>query len=65
MDLNIMIGKHPTMPMFNEWPYTDEEIIKPDDCVELMVEVSSNVGFWGECARVYSKGEPPAAMSAT
>jgi Xaa-Pro aminopeptidase len=58
MDMNIMIGKHPTMPMFNEWPYTDEDVIQPDDCVELMVEVSSNVGMWGECARVYSMGEP-------
>jgi Xaa-Pro aminopeptidase len=65
MDLNIMLGKHPTMPMFNEWPFTDEEIIAPDDCVELMVEVSSNVGLWGECARVYSMGEPPAELEAT
>jgi Xaa-Pro aminopeptidase len=65
MDLNIMLGKHPTMPMFNEWSYTDEEIIKPDDCVELMVEVSSNVGFWGECARVYSMGEPPVELVKT
>jgi Xaa-Pro aminopeptidase len=65
MDLNIMLGKHPAMPMFNEWPYTDEEIIKPDDCVELMIEVSSNVGFWGECARVYSMGEPPAELAKT
>ena len=59
MDLNIMLGKHPTMPMFSEWSYTDEEVIMPDDCIELMVEVSSNAGFWGECARVYSMGEPP------
>ncbi len=58
MDLNIMLGKHPTMPMFSEWPFTDEEVIQPGDCVELMVEVSSDVGFWGECARVYSMGEP-------
>ena len=59
MDLNIMLGKHPTMPMFNEWPFTDEVIIKPDDCIEFMAEVSSNIGFWGECARIYSMGEPP------
>jgi Xaa-Pro aminopeptidase len=62
MDMNIMLGKHPTMPMFNEWPYTDEDIIGSDDCVELMVEVSSNMGLWGECARVYSMGEPPAEL---
>ncbi|MDR1292475.1 MAG: M24 family metallopeptidase [Clostridiales Family XIII bacterium] len=65
MDLNIMLGKHPTMPMFNEWAFTDEEIIQSDDCVELMVEVSSNIGFWGECARVYSMGEPPEELART
>jgi len=65
MDLNIMLGKHPTMPMFNEWPLTDEEVILPNDCVELMVEVSSNVGLWGECARVYSMGEPPTELTNT
>lgn len=59
MDLNIMLGKHPTMPMFSEWIYTDDEIIAGDDCIELMVEVSSNVGFWGECARVFCMSEPP------
>jgi Xaa-Pro aminopeptidase len=65
MNLNIMLGKHPTMPMFNEWLFTDEDIIGSDDCVELMVEVSSNVGFWGECARVYSMGEPPDELTRT
>jgi Xaa-Pro aminopeptidase len=60
-----MLGKHQTMPMFNEWPFTDEDILSPDDSVELMVEVSSNVGFWGECARVYSMGEPPAELADT
>jgi Xaa-Pro aminopeptidase len=59
MDLNIMLGKHPTMPIFSEWPHTDEEVITPEDSIVLMVEVSSNVGLWGECARVYSMGEPP------
>ena len=59
MDLNIMLGKHPTMPIFTEWGNTDEDVIMPDDCIELMVEVSSNVGLWGECGRVYSMGEPP------
>lgn len=59
MDLNIMIGRHPTMPMFSDWPFTDDEIIQRNDCIELMVEVSSNIGLWGECARVYSMGVPP------
>lgn len=62
MDLNIMIGRHPTMPMFSDWPFTDDELICRDDCIELMVEVSSNVGLWGECARVYSMGDPPEAL---
>ncbi|MDR1571816.1 MAG: M24 family metallopeptidase [Clostridiales Family XIII bacterium] len=65
MDLNIMLGKHPTMPMFNEWPFTDEDVVEQGDCVELMVEVSSDVGFWGECARVYSVGEPAAELVRT
>ena len=58
MDLNIMLGKHPTMPMFDWWNFTDETIIEHDDCILLMVEVSDNVGFWGETARVFSMGEP-------
>jgi Xaa-Pro aminopeptidase len=65
MDLNIMLGKHPTMPMFNEWPFIDEEIVMPGDCIEFMAEVSSNVGIWGECARVYSMGEPPGELVQT
>ena len=65
MDLNIMLGKHPTMPMFNEWPFIDEEIIMPGDCIEFMAEVSSDVGFWGECARIYSMGEPPEELVKT
>ena len=58
MDLNIMLGKHPTMPIFDNWEFTDEVPVQPGDCIELMVEVSNNVGFWSECARVYSLGEP-------
>ena len=58
MDLNIMLGKHKSMPMFSEWIFTDDEIVNAGDCIELMVEVSSNVGFWGEAARVYCLGEP-------
>jgi Xaa-Pro aminopeptidase len=65
MDLNIMLGKHPTMPMFNEWIFTDEEVIKENDCIELMIEVSSDVGFWGECARVFSMCEPPKELADT
>ena len=65
MDLNIMLGKHPTMPMFNEWPFIDEDIVMPDDCIVFMAEVSSNVGFWGECARIYSMGEPPEGLVQT
>ena len=62
LDVNIMLGKHPTMPMFSDWIFTDEEILTPEDCVELMIEVSSNTGFWGECARVFSLGRPPQAL---
>ena len=62
LDLNIMLGKHPTMPMFAEWLFTDDEIIQPDDCIELMVEVSDKDGFWGECARVYSLDKRPEAL---
>ena len=65
MDLNVMLGKHPSMPMFNEWPFIDEDIVQPGDCIEFMAEVSSNVGLWGECARVYSIGEPPAELVKT
>lgn len=65
MDLNIMLGKHPTMPMFSEWIYTDDEVITKEDCVEIMVEVSSNVGFWGECARVFSLSEPSEELRKT
>jgi len=65
MDLNIMLGKHPTMPMFNEWPFADDEPVGPKDCIEFMAEVSSNVGLWGECARVYSFGEPPEELEKT
>jgi|GEM_PF-1605576 len=65
MDLNIMLGKHPTMPMFSEWGQTDEQILKPEDSVVLMIEVSNEVGLWGECARVYSMGEPPKQLVET
>lgn len=65
MDLNIMLGKHPTRPMFSEWIFTDDEVVTERDCIELMVEVSSDVGFWGECARVYSLGEPDAGLKET
>lgn len=65
LDLNIMLGKHSTMPMFSEWMFTDEEILMPEDCVELMVEVSSNKGFWGECARVYSMETQPEELKKT
>jgi Xaa-Pro aminopeptidase len=62
LDLSIMLGKHPTMPIFSEWNHTDEEILTPEDSIVLMVEISSNVGLWGECARVYSMGEPPTSL---
>ena len=65
MDLNIMLGKHPTMPMFNEWPFTDDVPVGPDDCMVFMAEVSSNVGLWGEVARIYSFGEPPEELEKT
>lgn len=65
MDLNIMLGRHRSMPMFSEWIFTDDEIVQSDDCIELMVEVSSNVGFWGEAARVYCLGEPPERLIKT
>lgn len=65
MDLNIMLGRHKSMPMFSEWIFTDDEIVESDDCIELMVEVSSNVGFWGEAARVYCLGEPPKKLVET
>lgn len=58
IDLNIMLGKHPTMPMFSRWLCLDEDVVGPNDCIELMVEVSNYFGFWGETARVYSMGEP-------
>lgn len=58
MDLNIMLGKHPTMPMFSEWIFTDEEIVDAGDCIELMIEVSGPTGVWGEAARVFSMGKP-------
>lgn len=58
MDLNIMLGRHPSMPMFSEWIFTDEEIVNAGDCIELMIEVSGPTGVWGEAARVFSMGKP-------
>lgn len=65
MDVNIMLGKHPSMPMFCDWPFTDEDVIGPEDCIELMVEVSGPTGVWGEAARIYSMGEPPEKLEKT
>lgn len=64
LGLNIMIGKHKSMPMFSDWMFTDEEVVEPGDYLEVMIEVSSNTGVWGECARVFSVGEPSEEMKA-
>jgi Xaa-Pro aminopeptidase len=65
MDLNIMLGKHPTMPIIDSWEFTDDVIVEKIDCIVLMVVVSNNVGFWSEVGRVYAMGEPPEELIET
>lgn len=58
LNVNILIGKHPTMPLMSLWEFIDNEVLQPEDSVSIMVEVSSPEGFWAETARIYSMGEP-------
>lgn len=57
-NVNILLGKHPTMPVMSMWEFTDNDVLEPGDSVCIMVELASPEGIWGECARVYALGEP-------
>ena len=65
LNINILLGKHPSMPIMSMWEFTDNDLLQAGDAVCIMVEVSSVEGIWGECARIYSLGEPHEELQRT